>query len=97
MTRAKGWLCVTGVGVPAKRFEMELQKARANFPSLKFVQPSGEDIVFMKRDLVQADPSEVDEEISALGEALDPDEFERILRKKLREVQARKRSKKRLK
>lgn len=87
MTRTKGWLCVTGVGVSAQRFDDELRKAKANFPALQFVQPSEQDFVFMKRDLVMADPSAVDDEISSLGESLDPEEFEKILRKKLREVQ----------
>ncbi|KAB0519649.1 hypothetical protein F7R02_25240 [Xanthomonas cissicola] len=87
MTRTKGWLCITGVGASAQRFGAELQKAKDNFPSLKFVQPSEQDFVFMKRDLVMADPSAVDDEISSLGESLDPEEFEKILRKKLREVQ----------
>lgn len=97
MTRAKGWLCVTGVGSAAQAFAAELARAKAQFPALRFTQPSEQDLVFMKRDLVQAEPSEVDEEISHLGQSLDPEDFERILRKKLREVQAQKRSKKRFK
>lgn len=97
MTRAKGWLCVTGVGVAAERFANELSIAKGNFPSLRFRFPSAEDLVFMKRDLVQVEPSVVDEEISVLGDSLEPEEFEKILRKKLREVQTLKRSKKRLK
>ncbi|WIX07148.1 ATP-binding domain-containing protein [Xanthomonas oryzae] len=60
MTRTKGWLCITGVGASAQRFGAELQKAKDNFPSLQFVQPSEQDFVFMKRDLVMADPSAVD-------------------------------------
>jgi superfamily I DNA and RNA helicase len=97
MTRAKGWLCVTGVGAAAERFAAEVAQAKGNFPNLRFKYPSAQDIVYMKRDLIQIDPSDVEEEISSLGEGLEPDEFERILRKKLRDVQARKRSKKRMK
>jgi superfamily I DNA and RNA helicase len=97
MTRAKGWLCVTGIGADAEQFARELAIAKENFPSLRFTYPSAQDLVFMKRDLVQIEPSEVDEGISLLGEGLDPDEFEKILRKKLRDVQALKRTKKRLK
>lgn len=96
MTRAKGWLCVTGMGDAADRFVHELAKAKANFPSLKFTFPSAEDLVFMKRDLVKIEPSVVDEEISLLGDGLEPEVFERLLRKKLRQVQDLKRSKKRL-
>lgn len=96
MTRAKGWLHVTGVGSAAVDFNAELTKAKQNFPNLIFTYPSQEQIVYMKRDLIEVDPAEVDEEMSKLGEGLDPDEFERLLRKKLREVQGRKRSKKRM-
>lgn len=96
MTRAKGWLTVTGMGHAAAAFIQELAAAKANFPSLKFTFPSAEDLVFMKRDLIKIEPSVIDEEISVLGDGLDPEVFERLLRKKLREVQGLKRSKKRL-
>lgn len=96
MTRAKGWLTVTGMGQAATAFVGELAVAKANFPSLKFTFPSEQDLVFMKRDLIKVEPSVVDEEISVLGDGLDPEIFERLLRKKLREVQGLKRSKKRL-
>lgn len=97
MTRAKGWLCVTGTGQEAATFEKELLSAKKHFPALEFVFPSAEDLVFMKRDLVQVEPSEVEAEISSLGVGLDPEDFERILRKRLREVQGLKRSRKRIK
>lgn len=96
MTRAKGWLTVTGIGEPASRFAQELDQAKKNFPALKFVYPSAEDILIMKRDLVRLDPDEVDQEIADIGRGMDPEDFERVLRKKLREVQAAKRSRKRL-
>ncbi|MBY4597100.1 ATP-binding domain-containing protein [bacterium BD-1] len=97
MTRAKGWLTVSGVGVAALRFEEELKRAKENFPSLRFIYPSEEDILIMKRDLVQLDPSDVDEQISELGQGMDPEDFEKILRKKIRDIQSLKRSKKRIK
>lgn len=96
MTRAKGWLYITGVGTAADGFKSELEKAKHNFPDLVFTYPSQEQIVYMKRDLTEIDPAEIDEEMSRLGAGLDPDEFERLLRKKLREVQGRKRVKKRM-
>lgn len=96
MTRAKGWLYVTGVGAAASLFETELQTAKANCPNLQFAYPSPEQLVFMKRDLVEVDPAEVDEEMSRLAEGLEPEEFERLLRKKLRELQGRKRNKKKI-
>jgi superfamily I DNA and RNA helicase len=96
MTRAKGWLCVTGMGNEATKFQQELATAKKMFPKLEFTFPSTTDIVFMKRDLMMVEPTEVDEEIATLGEHLDPDEFERVLRKQLRNIQRQKRSKKRM-
>lgn len=96
MTRAKGWLYVTGVGAAASQFERELQAAKANCPNLLFSYPSQEQLVYMKRDLVEIDPAEVDEEISRLAAGLEPEDFERLLRKKLRELQGRKRNKKKI-
>lgn len=96
MTRAKGWLYVTGVGSAAVEFEKEIAKAKANCPTLSFTYPSPEQLVYMKRDLVEVDPAEVDEEISRLAAGLEPEEFERLLRKKLRELQGRKRTKKKI-
>lgn len=97
MTRAKGWLYVTGVGGSANVFAEELRLAKKSFPELVFTYPTPEELVFMKRDLVEIDPDEIDDEIDRLGQGLDPDEMERILRRKLRQVQARKRIKKRIK
>ena len=97
MTRAKGWLYITGIGASAQLFAEELQAAKGNFPNLVFKYPTPEELVFMKRDLVEIDPEEVDDEIDRLGKGLDPEEMERILRRKLRQVQARKRIQKRIK
>lgn len=80
----------------ASQFERELQTAKANCPNLLFAYPSPEQLVYMKRDLVEVDPAEVDEEMSRLAAGLEPEEFERLLRKKLRELQGRKRSKKKI-
>jgi len=51
MTRAKGWLRVTGIGTPAKRLMKEIEQARANSPYLRFKYPSAADLETMKRDL----------------------------------------------
>lgn len=96
MTRAKGWLYVTGVGMAASQFEKELQTAKDNCPNLRFAYPSPEQLVYMKRDLVEVDPAEVDEELSRLAESLEPEEFERLLRKKIRELQGLKHHKKKI-
>lgn len=51
MTRAKGWLRVTGVGPPAQRLMKEIDAARSNSPYLKFTYPSAEALEKIKRDL----------------------------------------------
>jgi superfamily I DNA and RNA helicase len=51
MTRAKGWLRVTGVGSAAARLEVEIDLARRNSPYFRFVYPSRPDLETMKRDL----------------------------------------------
>jgi superfamily I DNA and RNA helicase len=51
MTRAKGWLRVTGVGQAAERLMKEIEAARSNSPYLKFTYPSAEALEKIKRDL----------------------------------------------
>ena len=51
MTRAKGWLRVTGVGAAARRLVNEIDLAKRNCPFLKFEYPSASDLETMKRDL----------------------------------------------
>lgn len=97
MTRAKGWLYVTGIGFAADAFVKELTQAKKNYPDLVFNYPSPEQLVYMKRDLVQMDPAEADETLNKMMSDMEPDEVEHLLRKKLRELQARKRTKKKIK
>lgn len=97
MTRAKGWLHVTGVGEYAKRFEREIAIAKKHYPTLEFKYPNPEQLAYMKRDLIQTEPDEAEEAISRLVEEMDPDELEYVLRKKLRELKAKKRPPKRMK
>jgi superfamily I DNA and RNA helicase len=54
MTRAKGWVRVSGVGDQAKQCVKELSKAKANFPYLTFRYPGPDELKVMKRDLEQA-------------------------------------------
>jgi len=94
MTRAKGWLRVSGMGVPAEKFCAELRMAQANFPSLVFEYPRPEELFVMKRDLIQIAPEEVEEAISRLAQDMAPEELEHLLMKKLREIRAKKKPKK---
>jgi len=51
MTRAKGWLRLTGVGAAAKQLVREIESAKRNSPCLRFKYPSASDLETMKRDL----------------------------------------------
>jgi len=51
MTRAKGWVRMSGVGSAASICVAELDKALSEFPRLVFSYPSEEDLKVMKRDL----------------------------------------------
>jgi superfamily I DNA and RNA helicase len=97
MTRAKGWLYVSGVGAEAQRFVDELKQAKTNFPDLRFKYPNQEQLVYMKRDLVQIDPAEAAEALSRMTADMEPEELENLLRKKLRELEGKRRIKRRKK
>jgi superfamily I DNA and RNA helicase len=51
MTRAKGWVRVSGLGDSAKELCRELEKAKKNCPRLCFRYPSDKTLKLMKRDL----------------------------------------------
>lgn len=51
MTRAKGWVRVSGIGEWAQACKQEVDAALSNFPYLKFDYPSEEQLKIMKRDL----------------------------------------------
>ncbi|MDP5239651.1 ATP-binding domain-containing protein [Uliginosibacterium sp. 31-16] len=90
MTRAKGWLCVTGLGMAAEEFAKEIDLAKINYPNLRFNYPTQPEIDCMKRDLIRVDIEGVEDAISRLANDMEPDELEYVLRKKLREIQGRK-------
>lgn len=58
MTRAKGWVRLTGLGETAQLWSNELQKALNEFPYLKFIYPTEADIKVMKRDMAEASAKE---------------------------------------
>jgi superfamily I DNA and RNA helicase len=51
MTRAKGWVKLTGVGPQAEVCKQEIEMALSKFPNLVFEYPSEQDLKIMKRDL----------------------------------------------
>jgi superfamily I DNA and RNA helicase len=51
LTRAKGWLTVTGVGQYAKAFEKEYKKAKETYPYFIFTMPDRASLKTFQRDL----------------------------------------------
>lgn len=51
MTRAKGWVRLSGIGKAAAELKTELLSARNNLPFLKFVYPSQQTLKIIRRDL----------------------------------------------
>lgn len=95
MTRAKGWLRVTGVGEPARRFTSEIELAKTNLPSLVFNYPQPQELVVMKRDLQQISPEEANEELNRLTQDMDPHEIEELMRN-LQRIKGRKTTRKKI-
>ena len=54
MTRAKGWVRLSGMGEGAERCAVELQRAKEHYPALVFKYPGPEELKIMKRDLAEA-------------------------------------------
>ncbi len=96
MTRAKGWLHVTGLGKAVADFASEIAAAKQNYPLLKFVYPSEQQLVYMKRDLITIDAEEADETLTRLANEMEPEDLEYLLKKKLRELRGKKRPAKKM-
>jgi len=95
MTRAKGWLRVTGIGLAAKSFAAEIASALLNCPRLKFTFPPPQDLSVMRRDLDDSKVVEVERSLDDLEESMSIEEYERFLRRRLEEIASLKRGSKR--
>jgi superfamily I DNA and RNA helicase len=85
MTRAKGWVRVTGVGEGAAFFKEEIDKALMNFPNLVFDYPSREELKILKRDLTQKDIRKLhaERQLDILFEGMSQAEIETYLAKRV--------------
>ena len=81
MTRAKGWIRMSGIGVGAIRCIKEMKDAKENFPSLVFDFPGPHDLQVMKRDLAEAADKKMKARrlIDQLKEDLSDDEINKLL------------------
>jgi len=94
MTRAKGWLRVSGLGDDARRFQNEIVEAKKYLPSLHFTYPAEAELIRIKRDLAQVSVEEVDDALGRLADEMSDEELENLLLRRLKEVRTRKRAKK---
>jgi len=81
MTRAKGWVSITGVGEAAARCAAEVTMALANFPYLRFKYPSEHELKIMKRDLQENDikKQKIDRIIDEMLFDMSPEEIKKYL------------------
>jgi superfamily I DNA and RNA helicase len=91
MTRAKGWLWVSGIGASAEAFKMEVEKAVANVPYLRFNYPDEQQLVRLKRDLSQDGAALAEATMEELERNLNPEDLEQLLKAKLMDLQRRRR------
>ncbi|QDV69028.1 hypothetical protein Poly24_27420 [Rosistilla carotiformis] len=81
MTRAKGWVRVSGEGEGAAQFIKELTTAKAKFPRLEFTYPSEEELKVMKRDLAESADQKLRQKrlLDQLREELSDEEIRRLM------------------
>jgi superfamily I DNA and RNA helicase len=84
MTRAKGWVRVSGIGDSAQVVKDEIDTAIQNFPYMRFQYPSSEQLKVMKRDLAQKDiqKQKIARLIDQASEEWTPEEIARYLQQK---------------
>lgn len=75
MTRAKGWLRVSGIGSNAESCIAEIEEAKRNCPELRFTYPSPEQLELIRRDL--GEQAVLDLEKQRMFDEMSDEEFER--------------------
>lgn len=80
MTRAKGWVCISGIGEPACQFQKEVDLAVKNFPFLQFDYPDAEKIRIIKRDIEEfaRRKSDAERKLAEIMEEFTLDEIQRF-------------------
>lgn len=81
MTRAKGWVRVSGLGQGAIEWKSEIGKALNEFPYLRFHYPSQEQIKVIKRDLAEkaVRKHRAERKLDEILEVLTPEEIKRFM------------------
>lgn len=91
MTRAKGWLWVSGIGASAEAFKVEVARAVANVPYLRFNYPNEQQLIRLKRDLSQDGAALAEATMDELERNLSPEDLEQLLKAKLMDIQRKRR------
>lgn len=83
MTRAKGWLRVSGIAPSANLAMEEIEIAKRNFPNLEFAYPSAERMKVMRRDLEQSESKRmrIQRLLEEAAGEFSPDEIEDLLKR----------------
>jgi superfamily I DNA and RNA helicase len=83
MTRAKGWLRLSGIAPLANHCISELAAAKSNFPMLSFVYPNESELQVMRRDLEEVASRKLKMErlLEEVAGDLSTEEIEEILRR----------------
>ncbi|MCP4112159.1 MAG: ATP-binding domain-containing protein [Desulfobacteraceae bacterium] len=70
LTRAKGWVTITGLGENAELFYQEFQQAQKNYPYLRFAMPDRRSLKVFQRDLddTQAEINRLERFVTELAE-----------------------------
>jgi superfamily I DNA and RNA helicase len=80
MTRAKGWVRVSGVGKPALDCKREIDKALENFPNLKF-NYSKEKLKLLRRDMAEKaiQKQRAERKLEQLMDEMSPEEIKQYV------------------
>ena len=84
MTRAKGWVRISGLGAGAVECKTEITKALNEFPYLRFYYPSQQQIKVIKRDLAEkaVRKQRAEQKLDEILEIFTPEEIERFIKQR---------------
>lgn len=94
MTRAKGWLFISGVGVETSNLASEIKKSKRELPRLNFIYPSPDELTIMQRDLAVSAIELNENSLADLTKDLDDNAIDQLMRRLRQLKQRRSRSKK---
>jgi superfamily I DNA and RNA helicase len=88
MTRAKGWVRVSGIGAPALLCKQEIDVALENFPLLKFAYPSDKQRKIIKRDLAERAirKQQAERQLDVILDQFTPEEISRYFEQRAKKI-----------